>query len=79
MIEINHFGDCSIYALNCNICDCGEFRRIMPEINMIDEETMKLLVAHQVQVREFAYKLFEERSENENKKSINTSKKEKDK
>ena len=56
MKEISHFGDCSIYRLNCHICDCGEFRRIMPDINKVDEETMKLLVAHQVQVREFAEK-----------------------
>ncbi len=30
--QINHYGDCSIYALNCDICDCGEFRRVMPDI-----------------------------------------------
>ncbi len=53
--EINHFGDCSIYALNCDICDCGEFRRIMPNIDKVDEETMKLLVKHQIQFRKFAH------------------------
>ncbi len=53
--QINHFGDCSIYALGCDICDCGKFSRLMPSIDKVDEETMKLLVAHQVQVRELVY------------------------
>lgn len=45
-----HAGDCSIYALDCDICDCGEFRRIMPDIDMVDTETMKALLHHQAQI-----------------------------
>ena len=38
--EIKHFGDCSIYALNCFICDCGAFRRLMPDIDIVDMKTI---------------------------------------
>lgn len=51
MTEFSHTGDCSIHASGCDICDCGEFHRAMPEIDVVDEESMKLLVAHQCQVR----------------------------
>ncbi len=53
--EINHFGDCSIYILGCDICDCGEFRKIMPDIDIIeDSEVVEKLLKHQCQVSDFA-------------------------
>ncbi len=47
--EIKHFGDCSIYALNCFICDCGAFRRLMPDIDIVDMKTLEALANHQLQ------------------------------
>jgi len=53
-VNINHFGDCSIYALGCDICDCGAFRKIMPDMDIIeDSEVVEKLLKHQCQVHDF--------------------------
>ena len=50
----DHYGDCSIHAAGCDICDCGAFRRMMTEIDRTDNDTREALLKHQCQVREFA-------------------------
>ncbi len=53
-VKIYHFGDCSIYALGCDICDCGEFRKIMPDMDIIEDgEVVEKLLTHQCQVHDF--------------------------
>ncbi len=54
--KFNHLVDCSIYASDCDICDCGEFRGMMPDIDRLNNENVKLLVKHQCQIREFTGK-----------------------
>ncbi len=54
-VKIDHFGDCSIYALGCDICDCGAFRKIMPDMDIIEDSgIVEKLVKHQSQVYDFA-------------------------
>jgi hypothetical protein len=54
-ITVNHYSDCSIYAVGCNICDCGEFRKIMPDIDEVDKELRTKLIKHQYQIIELGY------------------------
>lgn len=54
--QINHAGDCSIYASSCDICDCGEFRRVMPGIDKAPSILKEELMKHQCQIREFTNK-----------------------
>lgn len=51
MIEFSHAGDCSIHRAGSYICDCGEFRQAIPEIDVLDEESKELVVKHQCQIR----------------------------
>lgn len=44
---INHAESCSISALTCDLCDCGEFRRLMPDFDIMDIKTKVLLLKHQ--------------------------------
>lgn len=68
--EINHFGDCSIYASGCDICDCGEFRRLMASIDRewLSDKDKEALLKHQCQVRELAHKEEVEFTQEEKKK-----------
>jgi len=49
--NINHAGDCSIYVYNCDICDCGELRKLMPYVDEVNETLRASLMKHQMQVR----------------------------
>ena len=45
-MDIHHFGDCSIYMANSDICDCGAYRKAIINADIDDEELWEAWAKH---------------------------------
>lgn len=49
---IKHSGDCSIYRVSCDICDCGKLRQIISGNKEVKSEIWKVWAKHLKQIEE---------------------------